>query len=95
MEEEAITFRTFSLPAPTPLDPGEKMEIVDQAVQRIWQNGSELSTQPSITTPSDGLRMVVQPNEMWMLLLARLGTRGGEDKRKMISEFVTGDFASR
>jgi len=37
----------------------------------------------------------VQPKEMWMLLLARISSRGGEDKRRLIGEFVAKDFGSR
>jgi symplekin len=32
---------------------------------------------------------------MWMLLLARLATRGADVKRKVISDYVVSDFASR
>jgi len=44
---------------------------------------------------SDGLKNAVEPGELWMLLSARLATRGVDVKRKEIVEFVIADFARR
>lgn len=89
-----MTFAEFHLPAPTSLESAERDELVDIAIQRIWQSGARLATLPD-PPPSDGVRSAVQPKEMWMLLLARLATRASEAKRKMITKFVMADFAGR
>lgn len=70
--------------------------MVDIAVQRIWTSGGDLASLPDIVLPaSDAVKIAVQPKEMWMLLLARLATRGADVKRKVISDYVVADFASR
>lgn len=92
--DEAITFADFSLPPPEPLDPLEKDDILSELMERIWANGAVLADLPDDTSQSDGLRPAVQSKEMWMLLLARLATRGDVGKRGL-GEFITADFASR
>ncbi|KAL1405143.1 hypothetical protein Q8F55_008768 [Vanrija albida] len=92
--EENVTIADFRLPAPEPLPEDEKNGIVDIAVRRIWDSGSELSHLADLKV-SDGPRSAVQPKEMWMLLLARLSSRGREDKRQLIGEFVAKDFGIR
>jgi symplekin len=91
--DEAITFADFALPPPEPLDQADKEEVLTSLMERIWTNGAVLADLPDDITESDGLRPVVQSKEMWMLLLARLATRG--DVGRSIEEFVTADFASR
>jgi symplekin len=94
--EEIMTFSDFKLPPPEPLDSSEKHGMVDIAVQRIWTSGGDLASLPDLVLPaSDGVKVAVQPKEMWMLLLARLTTRGADVKRKVISDYVVSDFASR
>ncbi|BEI87101.1 hypothetical protein CcaverHIS002_0704470 [Cutaneotrichosporon cavernicola] len=92
--EEQVTITDFRLPPPEPLPLDEKTEIADSAVQRIWDTGSDLSHLADLKI-SDGPRAAVQPKEMWMLLLARISSRGGDDKRRLIGEFVARDFGSR
>lgn len=92
--EENVTIADFRLPPPEPLPADEKNGIVDVAVKRIWDSGSELSHLADLKV-SDGPRSAVQPKEMWMLLLARLSSRGREDKRQLIGEFVAKDFGMR
>lgn len=92
--EQQVTIADFRLPPPEPLPEQEKDEVVDYAVRRIWDTGADLSHLADLKI-SDAPRSAVQPREIWMLLLARLSSRGGEDKRKLIGEFVAKDFASR
>lgn len=92
--EEQVTITDFRLPPPEALPTEEKIEIADSAVQRIWDTGSDLSHLADLKI-SDGPRTAVQPKEMWMLLLARISSRGGDDKRRLIGEFVAKDFGSR
>ncbi|TXT04952.1 hypothetical protein VHUM_04035 [Vanrija humicola] len=92
--EENVTIADFRLPPPEPLPEDEKNGIVDIAVKRIWDSGSELAHLADLKV-SDGPRSAVQPKEMWMLLLARLSSRGREDKRQLIGEFVAKDFGVR
>lgn len=92
--EEQVTITDFRLPPPEPLPIDEKTEIADSAVQRIWDTGSDLSHLADLKL-SDAPRTAVQPKEMWMLLLARISSRGGDDKRRLIGEFVARDFGSR
>lgn len=75
--DEAITFADFTLPPPAPLDPEEKDELLQTLIERIHSQGLTLTDLP---IESDGPKSVVQGKEMWMLLLARLGTRGGVKK---------------
>lgn len=84
----------FKLPPPEPLPTEEKDSIVDLAVRRIWDTGADLSHLADLKI-SDAPRTAVQPKEMWMLLLARVSSRGGEDKRRLLGEFVAKDFGSR
>lgn len=92
--EEQVTMVDFRLPPPEALPADEKEEIADWAVQRIWDTGSDLSHLADLKI-SDGPRTAVQPKEMWMLLLARISSRGGDDKRRLIGEFVAKDFGQR
>lgn len=92
--EEQVTITDFRLPPPEALPVDEKTEIADSAVQRIWDTGSDLSHLADLKI-SDGPRTAVQPKEMWMLLLARISSRGGDDKRRLIGEFVARDFGQR
>jgi symplekin len=92
--EEQVTITDFRLPPPEPLPLDEKTEIADSAVQRIWDTGSDLSHLADLKL-SDAPRTAVQPKEMWMLLLARISSRGGDDKRRLIGEFVARDFGAR
>jgi symplekin len=92
--EEPIVFTEFHLPPPEPFDASEKDYLVDSALERIWGTGADLASLPN-PKETDRVRMAVHPKEMWMMLLARLQTRGGEDKRKAISGYVVQDFAER
>lgn len=92
--DEPVMIVDFRLPPPQPIPDDEKAGLVDFAVRRIWDNGSELSHLADLKI-SDGPRTAVQPKEMWMLLLARISSRGGEDKRRIIGEFVAKDFGQR
>lgn len=92
--EQQVTIADFRLPPPEPLPETEKEEVVDYAVRRIWDTGADLSHLADLKI-SDAPRSAVQPREIWMLLLARISSRGGEDKRKLIGEFVAKDFSSR
>ncbi|WVQ74393.1 hypothetical protein IAR50_003994 [Cryptococcus sp. DSM 104548] len=94
IEEEPTTFTDIVLPPPEPLDPSDKEYILSSTIERIWQSGADLASLPD-PKASDATRTAVQPKEMWMLLLARLATRGAEAKRRTISEFVLADFANR
>jgi symplekin len=91
--DEAMIFTDIDLPAPEPLNPLEKDSVVADLVERMWSSGSELAGLPEI--PSDGLKAVVQPKDIWMLLLARMSTRSPETRRKAIADFVAADFAVR
>ena len=93
-DEEAITLTEFHLPPPTAPEPAERDGIVDGAIERIWQSGDKLAALPDFEL-GDGVKLAVQPKELWMLLMARLATRGVETKRKTIISFVTADFAAR
>ncbi|WWD21274.1 hypothetical protein CI109_105758 [Kwoniella shandongensis] len=93
-EEEVIAFTDFVLPPPEPLDPSEKDYVLDSAIQRIWTIGSDLASLPD-PKESDAVKTAVQPKEMWMLLLARLATRGADVKRKAVCDFVAADFINR
>jgi symplekin len=93
-ENEEIVFADFKLPPPEPLDATEKSGVVDIAVQRIWTSAKELTGIPDLPE-SDGVKLAVQPKELWMLLMARLATRGGELDRKVLANFVAADFAVR
>ncbi|ORY28819.1 Symplekin tight junction protein C terminal-domain-containing protein [Naematelia encephala] len=94
--EDAVAFTEFTLPPPTPFQSTEKEEILDTTIQRIWEGGSELASLPDDDI-GDGIRLAVQPKEIWMLLLARLTTRGAgaEGKRKAVIDFVMADFTNR
>ena len=94
LADEPVTFADFHLSPPTPLEGAERDEFVDVALERIWTSGGQLATIPD-ALPSDGVRLAVQPKEMWMLLLARLPTRGADVKRKLITDFVAADFVNR
>ena len=87
-------FAEIALPPPESLDPEERDHLVEDAVRRIWSSGDDLAILPDFD-PGDGIKLAVQPKEMWMLLLARMATRGPELKRKVLSEFVAADFAAR
>ncbi|WVQ92978.1 hypothetical protein IAU59_000040 [Kwoniella sp. CBS 9459] len=98
------TFSSFVLPPPEPLDAEEKEYVLSTAIERIWTAGTDLSSlSGAANTPStssnesgtDGFQTAVKPKEMWMLLLARLATRGAETKRKTIADFVAADFVNR
>lgn len=93
-EAEAVMFAEFKLPPPAPLEAAERSGVVDTAVQRIWVSAKDLAGLPDLP-PSDATRVAVQPKEIWMLLLARLATRGGEIDRKALSSYVAEDFATR
>ncbi|ODN76924.1 hypothetical protein L202_05498 [Cryptococcus amylolentus CBS 6039] len=93
-EEEPTAFTDFVLPPPEPLDPSDKDYILSNTIERIWQSGADLASLPD-PKETDAAKTAIQPKEMWMLLLARLATRGAEVKRKTISEFVLADFANR
>lgn len=92
--EEQITITDFKLPPPEPLPAEEKNSLADMAVRRIWDTGADLSHLADLKI-SDAPRTAVQPKEMWMLLLARVSSRGGDDKRRLLGEFVAKDFGSR
>jgi symplekin len=92
--DETVLIADFTLPPPEPIPAGEKDGIVDVAVRRIWDGGADLAHLADLRI-SDAPRSAVQPKEIWMLLLARLSSRGGEDKRRLIGEFVAKDFGSR
>ena len=92
--EEPTTFVEFHLPPPEPLDKGERSGLVDSAIQRIHQSAGNLASLPD-PKAHDGVRLAVQPKEMWMLLMARLASRGAEDRRKALTEYISVDFASR
>lgn len=97
MEDEAdeqVTITDFRLPPPEPLPTEEKNSIADFAVRRIWDTGADLSHLADLQI-SDGPKTAVQPKEMWMLLLARVSSRGGDDKRRLLGEFVSKDFSNR
>lgn len=93
-EAGAVVFAEFKLPPPEPLEAAERSGVVDTAVQRIWVSAKDLAGIPDLP-PSDATRVAVQPKEIWMLLLARLATRGGEIDRKALSTYVAEDFATR
>jgi len=93
-ENEDVVFADFKLPPPEPLEDSEKSGLVDTAVARIWTSARDLAGLPDLPT-SDGVKLAVQPKEMWMLLLARLATRGGELDRKVLCAFIAEDFAVR
>jgi symplekin len=92
-EDEAITVTEFQLPAPGPLEPAEKEELVTGALSRICLSGDELAGLPNIDV-KDGVALAVQPKEAWMLLMARLATRGA-GKRKAVSDYINADFSNR
>ena len=92
--EEPTTFVEFQLPPPEAIEPEERSEIVRSALERIWQAGSDLASLPNVDA-GDGVKVAVQPKEMWMLLTARSSTRGGEDMQKALVDFVNADFAAR
>ncbi|WVR08835.1 hypothetical protein IAU60_005893 [Kwoniella sp. DSM 27419] len=95
-EETGLTFISFTLPPAEPLDSEEKEYVMSTALTRIWETGTDLSALPDTkVVETDAIAVAVKPKEMWMLLLARLATRGPDVKRKMISDFVVEDFASR
>lgn len=87
-------FAEFKLPPPAPLDATERSGVIDTAVQRIWTSAKDLAGLPDLPT-SDAIKIAVQPKEIWMLLLARLATRGGEIDRKALCTYVAEDFATR
>jgi len=87
-------FADFKLPPPEPLEDAEKTGLVDTAVERIWTSARDLAGLPDLPI-SDGVKLAVQPKEMWMLLLARLATRGGDLDRKVLSTFIADDFTVR
>ncbi|GFZ47057.1 hypothetical protein JCM24511_04798 [Saitozyma sp. JCM 24511] len=91
--EEAITFAELELPPPEPLNPGDKEVVVRELLERIWISGADLAGLPEV--PKDGIKLAVQPKEMWMLLLARMSTRSPEARRKALSSFIAEDFAAR
>lgn len=93
-EEEPTSFTDFVLPAPEPLDPSDKEFIFTDTIERIWQTGADLASLPD-PKDSDATKLAVKPKEMWMLLLARLATRGADVKRKVICDFIIADFANR
>jgi symplekin len=93
-EDEEVVFADFRLPPPEPLEAAEKTGIVDTAVQRIWTSAKDLAGLPDLPE-NDGVKLAVQPKEMWMLLLARLATRGGDLDRKVLGAFIAEDFAVR
>ena len=93
-EEEIIAFADFTLPPPESVNPGEKDGLVNLTLERIWQSGDELASLPDLQ-PKDGTKVAVQPKEMWMLLLARLATRGPEVRRTIIADYVAADFSAR
>ncbi|CAD6567154.1 MAG: hypothetical protein TREMPRED_003351 [Tremellales sp. Tagirdzhanova-0007] len=97
MDDEDLLVRGFvsnGLMKAPPLESVERDDLVNIALQRIWSSGAELAVLPD-PQPSDEIKLAVQPKEMWMLLLARLATRGTEVKRKPITDFVVSDFARR
>ncbi|ORX39335.1 Symplekin tight junction protein C terminal-domain-containing protein [Kockovaella imperatae] len=93
-DEEPTTFVEFRLPPPEPLDPSERTRLADSALQRIYQYASDLSALPD-PKENDGIKLAVSPKDMWMLLVARMASRGPEDRRKALTEYVSADFASR
>ncbi|KIR28658.1 symplekin [Cryptococcus deuterogattii LA55] len=93
-EEEPTSFTDFVLPAPEPLEPSDKEFIFSDTIERIWQTGADLASLPD-PKDSDATKLAVKPKEMWMLLLARLATRGADVKRKVICDFIIADFANR
>ena len=92
--EEPTTFVDFHLPPPAPLDTGERGGLVDSAIQRIYESAANLSSLPELKD-NDGVKLAVSPKDMWMLLVARLASRGSEDRRKALVEYISADFASR
>ncbi|WVF65302.1 hypothetical protein IAT40_000026 [Kwoniella sp. CBS 6097] len=104
-EDEALagqTFTSFTLPPPEPLDADEKEYVLSTAIERIWTTGADISSLPDNSvsasnkeTGTDAFQTAIKPREMWMLLLARLATRGAEAKRKTIADFVVADFVNR
>jgi symplekin len=75
------------------LDAGDKEGVMRELLERIWASGADLAGLPEI--PKDGIKLAVQPKEMWMLLLARMSTRSPEARRKALSSFIAEDFAAR
>ena len=67
--------------------------MMNALVERIWTNGAELASLADVDI--DGRAARLQPKEMWMLILARLATRGEDYRRKAIVDFITQDFAAR
>ncbi|WRT69315.1 uncharacterized protein IL334_006299 [Kwoniella shivajii] len=100
-EDQQLTFTSFTLPQPEPLELDDKLYVLSTALQRIWTTGADLSTlpDPKEDVETDALKMAVKPKEMWMLLLARLATRvhGDVDKerRKAVADYVVEDFVNR
>ncbi|WWC63751.1 uncharacterized protein I303_106356 [Kwoniella dejecticola CBS 10117] len=100
-EEMPVTFTSFELPPPTPLEPEDKSYVLSSALQRIWMTGADLSTLPDPKEETDAIKLAVKPKEMWMLLLARLATRVNGDgptdqeRRKAVADFVVEDFVNR
>nr|XP_019049865.1 symplekin [Kwoniella bestiolae CBS 10118]OCF28795.1 symplekin [Kwoniella bestiolae CBS 10118] len=100
-EDMPLTFSSFTLPQPEPLDPEDKSYVLSTALQRIWTTGADLSTLPDAQeeVQTDAIKLAVKPKEMWMLLLARLATRvNGEndrERRKAVADFVVEDFVNR
>ncbi|KAK4684675.1 symplekin, partial [Tremellales sp. Uapishka_1] len=94
IEEEPVTFADFSLPAPEPLDKAEIDELVEMTMQRVWISGAELAGLP-VAKEEEEKESAVFSKEMWMLILGRLASRGGEEKRKAMGDFVAKDFAVR
>ncbi|WWC72850.1 uncharacterized protein I206_106814 [Kwoniella pini CBS 10737] len=100
-EEIPVTFTSFELPLPEPLDAEDKTYVLSTALQRIWTTGADLSTLPDPKEETDAIKLAVKPKEMWMLLLARLATRVNGDvdmdkeRRKAVADFVVEDFVNR
>ncbi|OCF78893.1 symplekin [Kwoniella mangroviensis CBS 8886] len=100
-EDIPLTFTSFTLPPPEPLDPEDKVYVLSTTLQRIWTTGADLSTLPDAQddVDTDAIKLAVKPKEMWMLLLARLATRvkgeNDEERRKAVADFVVDDFVNR
>ncbi|EIW67114.1 hypothetical protein TREMEDRAFT_74647 [Tremella mesenterica DSM 1558] len=93
-DQENVTFADITLPPPEIGSIPEIEDLVNLTLERIWSSGAELASLPDLE-PQDGAKIAVQPKEMWMLLLARLATRGPDVKRKAIADFVSANFSDR
>lgn len=114
--DEALPMRfiDFSLPEVESLDDQGRQEMVLQVMRRICKTGGDVQQQMAEETDvrmldedSEAIQglagPMISPKEMWVLLLARMASRSGENSsasdndwvRKALCDYVMEDFASR